>query len=200
MTQASLNANIAVNVPPTVSLTLTHEQFIELARANGDLRLERAATGHLIIMPPTGSETGNKNADLSGQLWLWNRQTQQGVVFDSSTGFHLPNGSDRSPDAAWIRQDRWDAIASAEQQGFAPICPDFVLELRSPADNLAPLQAKMREYQDNGARLGWLIDRSHQTVEIYRRDREVEVLERPATLAGEDILPGFVLDLAVVWD
>ncbi|MCC5600190.1 Uma2 family endonuclease [Nostoc favosum] len=199
MTQANLSQTLAVNIPPTLTLTVTHDQFVQLALANRDLQLERTATGELIVMPPTGSDTGKRNFDIAGQLWLWNRQTKLGVAFDSSTGFYLPNGSDRSPDAAWIRQERWDALTLEQQEIFAPICPDFVLELRSKNDSIEKLRAKMREYIENGACLGWLIDRKNQKVEIYRQSRDVEVLNKPANLSGEDILPGFVLDLTEVW-
>lgn len=199
MTQSNLSQAIAVNIPPTLTLTVTHEQFAQLALANRDLQLERTATGELIVMPPTGSETGKRNFDIAGQLWLWNRQTKLGVAFDSSTGFHLPNGSDRSPDAAWVQQHRWEALTAEQQDTFAPICPDFVLELRSKNDNMEPLRAKMREYLENGARLGWLIDRKNKKVEIFRQNRDVEVLDNPATLSGENVLPGFVLDLTEFW-
>lgn len=134
-----------------------------------------------------------------GLLRLWNRQTQLGKTFDSSGGFHLPNGADRSPDASWISRERWEALTPEEQEGFAPICPDFVVELRSKSDNMEPLRAKMREYMDNQARLGWLIDRKNRKVEIYRQGRDVEVLDNPTSLSGEDVLPGFVLDLTEVW-
>jgi len=151
-------------------------------------------------MPPTGSDTGNKNADILGQLWLWNRQTQLGQIFDSSSGFHLPNGADRSPDVSWIGQDRWDTLTPEEKSGFAPLCPDFVLELRSKNDSLESLQQKMQEYQENGAKLGWLIDRSRKKVEIYRPKKSVEVQNSPNSLSGEDILPGFTLDLSEIWN
>ncbi|RCJ42750.1 hypothetical protein A6770_07690 [Nostoc minutum NIES-26] len=200
MTQANLSQTLAINIPSTLTLTVTHEQFIELALANRDLQLERTATGELIVMPPTASDTGNKNFDIAGQLWLWNRQTKLGVAFDSSSGFHLPNGSDRSPDAAWIRQDRWDALSTEQQETFAPICPDFVLELRSKNDSMEKLRTKMREYIDNGASLGWLIDRKNKQVEIYRPNQNVEALNHPASLLGEDVLPGFVLDLTEMWN
>ena len=200
MTQADLSQAIAINIPPTLTLTVTHEQLVQLAIANRDLQLERTAAGELIVMPPTGGTTGKRNADIEGQLWLWNRQTQLGVVFDSSTGFHLPNGADRSPDAAWVRQDRWNALTPEQQDGFVPLCPDFVLELRSKNDNMEPLRTKMREYMENGACLGWLIDRKNKKVEIYRQNQDVEVLDNPTTLSGEDVLPGFVLDLAEVWN
>ncbi|MBD2365072.1 Uma2 family endonuclease [Anabaena minutissima FACHB-250] len=199
MTKTNLSPTLAVNIPPNLTLTVSHEQFVKLALANRDLQLERTATGELIVMPPTGSDTGYRNLDIAGQLWLWNRQTKLGVAFDSSSGFHLPNDSDRSPDAAWIRQDRWDALSIEQQETFAPICPDFVLELRSKNDSIEKLRAKMREYIDNGARLGWLIDRKNQQVEIYRPGQDVEVLNRPVSLSGESVLPGFVLDLTEVW-
>lgn len=188
--------NPTITIPKTFKVS--HEQFKELAAVNRDLRLEITATGELIVMPPTGSDTGNRNLDIEGQLWLWNRQTKLGVVFDSSTGFHLPNGAVRSPDASWVKLERWEALTPKEREGFAPICPDFVVELRSPSDSIETLRAKMREYMENGASLGWLIDRKSRKVEIYRQGRDVEVLE-PTTLSGEDVLPGFVLDLTEVW-
>jgi Uma2 family endonuclease len=186
-----------ITLPSTLKLTidLTDEQFFQLCQNNRDLRFERTASGELIIMPPTGSETGNRNIDLSYQLQAWSRQNNLGLAFDSSSGFKLPNGADRSPDASWVRRDRWDALTPEEQQGFAPLCPDFVVELLSPSDSVKIAQAKMREYMENGARLGWLINRKNQRVEIYRQGQDVEILENPATLSGEDVLPGFVLDL-----
>ncbi|MBD2691294.1 Uma2 family endonuclease [Anabaena catenula] len=199
MTQANVSPVMAVNIPTTITLKISHEQFVDLALANRDLQLERTATGELIILPPTGSYTGKRNFDIAGQLWLWNRQNKLGKAFNSSTGFHLPNGADRSPDAAWVRQERWDALSLEQQESFAPICPDFVLELRSKTDSLEKLQAKMREYIENGASLGWLIDRKNQRVEIYRPGKDVDVLDHPVTLSGEDVLPGFVLDLSEVW-
>ena len=131
MTQANFSKAIAVNIPSTLTLSITHEEFVELARANRDLQLERTATGELIVMPPTGGTTGNRNFDIAGQLWFWNRYTKLGIAFDSSTGFYLPNGAERSPDAAWVRQDRWDALTPEQQDEFVPLCPDFLLELRS---------------------------------------------------------------------
>ncbi|MCF2145733.1 Uma2 family endonuclease [Desmonostoc muscorum LEGE 12446] len=199
MTQAKSQA-IAVIIPSTLTLTVTHEQLVQLALANRDLQLERTATGELIVMAPTGGTTGNKNSDIEGQLWFWNRQTKLGKTFNSSTGFHLPNGADRSPDAAWVRQDRWDTLTKEQQDGFVPLCPDFVLELRSKNDNMEPLRAKMREYLENGACLGWLIDRKNKKVEIYIPGRNVQVLDNPVTLSGEDVLPGFILDLTEVWN
>ena len=189
-----------LNLPSTLKLTISHEQFVQLAWVNQNLQLERTATGELIVMPPTGSDTGNKNADILGQLWLCNRHTQLGQIFDSSSGFHLPNGADRSPDVSWISQDRWDTLTPEEKSGFAPLCPDFVLELRSKHDSLESLQQKMQEYQENGAKLGWLIDRTRKKVEIYRPKKSVEVQNSPNSLSGEDILPGFTLDLSEIWN
>lgn len=199
MTTENPLPTLAVEIPPTLTLTVSHEQFVQLALANRDLQLERSATGELIVMPPTGSETGNRNSDIQGQIWLWNRQAKLGKTFDSSSGFNLPNGADRSPDAAWVRQEKWDALTPEERKGFAPICPDFVLELRSETDRMERLRAKMREYLENGASLGWLLDRKNKKVEIYRPGQDVEVLEHPLSLSGENVLPGFVLDLTEVW-
>ncbi len=191
-----MNALI-LNLPPI--LKLTDEQFEQLAAANRDLRLELTAEGELVIMPPTGGNTGKRNIDLSFQLQAWNRQNQLGVAFDSSTAFRLPNGAERSPDASWVRQARWDALTPEQQDTFPPLCPDFVVELRSRTDSLEELRAKMREYLNNGLQLGWLIDPKTRQVEIYLRDRPIEVLQSPTTLSGEDVLPGFVLDLQLIF-
>ncbi len=196
---------IPLHSPLELTLELTDEQFFKLCIDNRDLRFERTASGGLIIMPPRGSETGNFNIDLSYQLQSWSRQNKHlGIAFDSSTGFKLPDGTDISPDAAWIRRDRWDALTAEEKKKFAPLCPDFVVELReaklsrreSTTDSLEKLRAKMKVYVKNGARLGWLLDRKNRKVEIFRQGREVEILDAPATLSGEDVLPGFVLDLS----
>lgn len=186
----------AIQIPST--LKITQEQFELLCAANRDVRLERTALGELVIMPPTGGNTGKRNIDLSFQLQAWTRRTRLGVAFDSSTAFRLPNGADRSPDAAWVSQVRWDALTLQQQDTFPPLCPDFVIELRSATDTLESLHKKMQEYLDNGLCLGWLIDPKHKKVEIYRPSRPVEVLENPATLSGEEVLPGFVLDLALI--
>ncbi|MCC3435062.1 MAG: Uma2 family endonuclease [Oscillatoriales cyanobacterium] len=199
MVETNSSADIALNIPPALTLTVTREQFVELAIANRELQLERTATGELIVNPPTGGETGYRNLDIEGQIWLWNRRTRLGKAFNSSTGFHLPNGADRSPDAAWVRQERWDALTPEQKEGFIPLSPDFVVELRSKTDRIKPLQDKMQEYMENQVRLGWLIDRKNRKVEIYRQNQELELLENPATLSGEDVLPGFVLDLTEVW-
>ncbi|ACK70787.1 protein of unknown function DUF820 [Gloeothece citriformis PCC 7424] len=176
-------------------IKLTSDEFFKICQENPDLKLERTAKGELIIMSPTGGETGKRNSDISGQLWLWNEQTQLGEVFDSSTGFSLPNGADRSPDAAWVEKSRWEALTPSQREKFIPLCPDFVIELLSPSDSLKKTQEKMQEYKDNGCRLGWLINRQKKEVEIYRIDQKVEVLNCPKTLSGENILPNFVLNL-----
>jgi Uma2 family endonuclease len=186
---------IALPSPLELTVELTDEQFFQLCQDNRDFRFERTASGGLIIMSPTGSETGRRNSDLNFQLKTWSRQNNLGVVFDSSTGFKLPDGTDISPDAAWVRRDRWDALTPEQKEKFAPICPDFVVKLRSASDSLEKLRAKMKVYIKNGASLGWLLDRQNGTVEISRQDRDVEILDSPATLSGEDVLPGFVLDL-----
>jgi Uma2 family endonuclease len=178
-----------------LKIDLTEEQFWQLCRNNRDYQFELTSTGELQIMPPTGGETGNLNIEIAYQLQGWSRQNNLGKAFDSSTGFKLPNGANRSPDASWIKIERWNALKPEQQESFPPICPDFVVELRSRTDSLADLQAKMREYIQNGASLGWLLDRKNQRVEIYRLNQEVEVLQNPTTLSGEDVLPGFILDL-----
>lgn len=195
-----MNTNtVSLPAPLELNIDLTDEQFFQLCLDNRDLRFERTATGELIIMPPTGSETGDRNAELTYQLRAWSRQNKLGKSFDSSSGFKLPNGAERSPDASWVKMERWNTLTQAEKERFAPLCPDFVVELMSPSDSIEKTRAKMREYIDNGARLGWLINRQQQQVEIYRPNREVEILASPQTLSGEDILPGFVLDLAEIW-
>lgn len=188
---------LTLNVPLAVGLT--DEQFYQLCVANEQWRLELTAKGELIIMSPTGGESGIRNSDINLQLGLWNRQTKLGKVFDSSTEFRLPNGSKRSPDASWVRLQRWEALSGEERKRFPPLCPDFVIELRSETDSLNELRAKMREYRDNGARLGWLIDPQTPLVEIYRCTVDVETLsfsvDAPPQLSGEEVLPGFALDL-----
>ncbi|MBE9257042.1 Uma2 family endonuclease [Dolichospermum sp. LEGE 00246] len=188
-------------LPPhlTLNINLTDEEFFQLCQNNRDLRFERTAAGELIIMPPTGSDTGNRNFDIAVELGIWNKQTKLGKGFDSSTGFKLPNGKDISPDVAWIKKERWDSLTPQQQNKFAPIAPDFVIELRSSSDNLKPLQEKMQEYIDNGVKLAWLIDRKQRKVFIYRPGQAVEELDNPQTLTGEDLLPGFILDLSLIW-
>ncbi|OCR00988.1 hypothetical protein BCD67_06410 [Oscillatoriales cyanobacterium USR001] len=188
---------LILNNPETSPIT--EDQFHQLCITNRELKLERTAKGDLIIMPPTGGETSKFNSEVNLDLGLWNRQTKLGIIFDSSGGFKLPNGADRSPDAAWIPLAKWESLTPEQQEKFPPICPDFVIELRSPSDSLKPLQEKMQEYLDNGTRLGWLINRKNRQVEIYRQGREKEILDNPTTLSGEDVLPGFVLNLSLIW-
>jgi Uma2 family endonuclease len=187
---------LALQFPETIQLT--EEQFLDICQVNPDLRLEKTATGNLIIMPPTGGETGKQNAGINAQLWLWNQQKNQGEVFDSSTGFKLPNGSYRAPDASWIPQEKWQQLTAEQKKKFLPFCPDFVIELRSPNDQLSTLQAKMAEYLENGMRLGWLIDPDNQQVEIYRQSKPKETLKNPQSLSGEMVLPQFILHLNTI--
>ncbi len=188
---------LSITLDPIVQLT--DAQFYQLCQLNPDLKFERSAVGELLIMPPTGGETGRRNATLISRFIVWNEQSQLGEVFDSSTCFKLPNGADRSPDVSWVRRDRWDALTLQEKEKFPPIAPDFVLELMSPSDNLKAAQTKMQEYRDNGVELGWLVNRQNRTVEVYRPDQPVEILQSPATLSGEDVLLGFRIDLKFVW-
>lgn len=178
---------------------LTDEKLFQLCQNNRDLRFERSSQGELSIMAPEGSDTGMRSSDLNGQLWLWNQREKLGLTFSSSAGFTLPNGAMRSPDVSWIIRERWQALTLEEQSKFAPICPDFAIELMSPSDSLSLTQAKMREYQDNGTKLGWLINRQARQAEIYRIGRPVEILNAPTTLSGEDVLPEFVLNLESIW-
>ena len=184
---------LTLNLDPIIHLT--EEQFYQLCQANRDVKFERTADGELIVMPPTGGESGRRNFKIAQQLANWADIDGTGVGFDSSTGFKLPNGADRSPEAAWVKLERGEALTPEQRLKFPRLAPDFVIELRSATDELNPLQNKMQEYRDNGVRLSWLIDPQNQRVEIYRPGRDVEVLQSPATLSGEDVLPHFVLDL-----
>jgi Uma2 family endonuclease len=188
---------ITLDLRPLIDLS--DEQFYQLCQANPDIRLERTANGELIVMPPTGGNTGKRNFSLIYQLGAWvEKNSELGVGFDSSTEFNLPSGGDRSPDAAWVKMERWQSLTDEEQDAFPPICPDFVIELRSRTDNLKELQDKMQEYLKSGLRLGWLIDPKNKRVEIYRQGQAMEVLQSPTTLSGEDVLPGFVLYLSQI--
>ncbi|AFZ15329.1 protein of unknown function DUF820 [Crinalium epipsammum PCC 9333] len=179
---------------------ITPEQFLEICQANQDLRLELTASGEVIIMPPTFPWTGQINSRLNAQLWNWNDRTNLGIVFDSSTGFTLPNSAVRSPDASWVSNERWNSLTETQKKSeFSPIAPDFVIELRSSSDAIKTLREKMQEYIDNGVRLAWLIDPQTKQVEIYRQNQQVEVLNSPDTVNGEDVLPGFVLNLNKIW-
>ena len=180
-------------------LDLTDDQFYDLCRAHPEVKFERSPAGHLIIMAPTGGSTGYRNSEVNADLVIWNRQTQLGKVFDSSTCFRLPQGGDRSPDLAWVRQDRWDALTPEQQDKFPPLAPDFVLELMSPSDTLAEAQAKMEEYQQSGVGLGWLIDPKHRQIWIYRLGQAPQLLDNPDRIGGEGVLPGFHLDPSLLW-
>ncbi|MBF2046010.1 MAG: Uma2 family endonuclease [Leptolyngbya sp. IPPAS B-1204] len=177
------------------SVELTDDQFYHLCRANDDLQFERTPKGELVIMPPVGGVSGNREAGLISRVWLWNEEANLGKVFSSSTIFRLPNGGDRSPDVAWVQLERWTALTPEEQEKFPPICPDFVIELRSRTDSLESLREKMQEYLNSGLRLGWLINPQDQQVEIYRPNQAPEMLGFPVRLSGEEVLPGFVLNL-----
>ncbi len=186
--------SVTLDLRPT--LELTDQQFEQICQSNPDLKFERTALGALVIVALTGGETGRRNIKLSARLENWSSQANLGVAFDSSTGFRLPNGSIRSPDAAWIRLDRWQSLTADQRRKIVPLCPDFVVELRSSSDERDDLQAKLQEYLENGVRLGWLIDPELQEVEIYVPSRSVEVLIHPRYVSGDDILPGFQLDLS----
>lgn len=190
-------AAIVLDLSPVVDLT--DDQFYALCRANHELRFERTAEGEILIMPPTGTETGRRNFKLNTLFGIWVMQDGTGFGFDSSTAFKLPNGATRSPDASWIARERYDALTEDEKKKFSPICPDFVAELRSRTDALAELREKMEEYVANGARLGWLIDPLERRVYVYRPGAEAEVLDAPEQVAGDPVLPGFTLRLAEIW-
>jgi Uma2 family endonuclease len=193
-----LSSPIVLKMPP--QLQMTEEQFFEFCQINQDLRIERNKFGDISIMSPTGSETGNRDARIIQQLMNWADEDGTGIAFSSSTGFTLSTGAERSPDAAWIQLNRWNALSPEQQQRFASICPDFVVELRSQGDRLKPLQEKMLEYmQEPGIQLGWLIDRSSRKVYIYRPATEVDFLENPDTVSGDPVLPGFELNLSKIW-
>ncbi|RUT06588.1 hypothetical protein DSM106972_028450 [Dulcicalothrix desertica PCC 7102] len=195
----NIDAMTAITIDFNSVVKLTDDQFYQLCQDNPDIKFERNQWGKLVIMPPTGGETGKRNAKLTTRFVVWNEQTQLGEVFDSSTCFKLPNGADRSPDVSWIQLERWNGLTDAQREKFPPIAPDFVLELMSPSDSLSETQAKMREYIEAKVRLGWLIDRKNRRVEIYRLGQQVEILDAPTTLSGEDVLPGFILDMQFVW-
>jgi len=189
---------ITLNLKPLI--VLNPEHFLQICASNPDTKLELSSEGDLVIMSPTGGESGIRNNKLTVRVGIWTEQDGTGVSFDSSTMFQLPNGAFPSPDAAWVELSRWNALSKSDKQGFPPICPDFVVELRSQSDTLKSLQNKMQEYMDNGAKLGWLIDPFHRRVEIYRRGQPKEVLINPSELSGENILPNFVLFLQGILD
>ncbi len=188
---------ITLYLPP--SIQITDDQFFEICQINELIKIERNVDGSLILKPLLGGINSNINAGLTAQLANWNDDKSQGVVFGSDVGFILPNGAIRSPSAAWMKLERWDALTEEEKEKFPPICPDFLIELMSPSDSFKTTQEKMQEYIDNGVRLGILINRKSRQVEIYRPGKEVEVLDSPDTVSGEDVLKGFVLNLVMIW-
>ena len=182
------------------AVEMTDEQFLQFCADNGDLRFELTAKKELIVMPPAGLGSGWRELRVGRRLDTWAEEDGTGMAYGPSAGFRLPNGAVRAPDASWLRLSRRDGLTEDERERIAPICPDFVLEIRSPSDSLAVVQAKMQEYMENGARLGWLIDPFQRRVHVYRPGQPVEVLEDPATVAGEDVLPGFDLNLSEIWE
>ncbi len=188
---------LVLQMPPVWEMS--PDNFFDFCQLNSHLRIERNATGKLIIMSPAGSETGNRNFKLIQQLANWTDQDGSGIGFDSSAGFILPNGATRSPDASWIKLTKWNSLSAEQKTKFAPICPDFVVELKSPSDSLQLLQDKMQEYIDNGASLGWLIDRTARQVYIYVPGNDVKCLDNSQTIDGSPLLADFVLDLTKIW-
>ncbi len=189
---------LRLHVPPAVSMT--GDRFFEFCQLNRDLRIERSAQGDVLIMSPTGGRTGARNAELIMQLRQWAKTNASGIAFDSSAGFTLPNGAVRSPDAAWVSRSRLSGLSDDQREKFLPLCPDFVVELLSPSDDLPTVRAKLEEYLVNGAQLGWLIDPEQRRIEVYRPGAPVQRFDNPATLSGEPLLGGFILDLATIWD
>ena len=188
-----------LNLKPLAN-PITVEHFEQLCQLNPNLRLETNRKGELIILSPTGFETGKNNADLLVQFGIWNRQYKLGIVCDSSTGFILPNGAIRSPDVSWIAKERVAKFSKEEKAKFLPITPDFALELMSPSDRLQDIQAKMQEYKDNGVKLGWLINPQQQQVEIFQIAQPIKVIDRPSTLLGEEVLPDLIIELDFIWE
>lgn len=182
------------------ALKITDDQFEQVVLANPEWNFEQTAEGELIIVPPTGGTSGRRNSSLTHQLEAWvEANLKLGESFDSNTLFVLPNGAKRSPDASWVKRSRWESLTRKQQDGYVPLCPDFVVELRSPTDDLKSLQAKMLEYIENGVELGWLINPQDLIVEIYRPRQQVKLVQSPLTLSGEGVLPGFVLKLERIW-
>jgi Uma2 family endonuclease len=199
LTEPQVNiGHVTLRIRPAIEMT--DDEFFALCQLNRDLRFERTSQGDIIIMAPTGAETGIRNSSITGQLYNWAKLDGTGAVFDSSTGFKLPNGADRSPDAAWIPRSRLATLTAEQKEKFLPLCPDFVIELLSPTDALSTTQAKMTEYIENGSQLGWLIDPEVRQVHVYRPHKAVVVLENAAEIAADPELPGFVLDLREIWE
>lgn len=196
---------VRIEHPPVVlhtrpALEMDEEQFFEFCQLNRDWRIERSAEGDLEVMVPTGGETSDRNAEITTQLRLWAKRDGRGITFDSNGGFVLPNGAMRSPDASWVRREQLAPLTAEQKQRFLPLCPDFVIELRSPSDPLAIIEAKMREYVENGARLGWLLDPLERKAHVYRPGEPVRVRDNPDGLYGDPVLSGFVLDLKPIWE
>jgi len=193
-------SEIALEIDLRPLRSISESDFVALCEANPELRLERTAGGDIIIMAPEGGQSGRASTVLVTALEFWAMRDGSGTVFGSSTGFRLPNGATRSPDVAWVRLSRLAALTLAEKRGFLPLCPDFAIELRSPTDRVPVLQAKMGEYVANGTALGWLIDPEARSVWVYRPERPVEHLDRPARVAGDPEMPGLVMDLGPIWE
>jgi Uma2 family endonuclease len=190
-----------INMPITFKSegVMTDQEFFRFCQMNDTMEFERDAQHNIILISPTGSFTGGFNSKILIELGIWNKVAVTGEIFDSSTGFMLPNGAVRSPDVSWIKNERWNLLTQDQKEQFAPICPDFVIEIRSKSDGLTYLQDKMKEFIENGVQLGWLIDRFENNVYIYREDKTIEIIETlETTLSGEDVLPGFVLNLAAI--
>jgi Uma2 family endonuclease len=199
LTEPQVNlGHVTLRIRPAIEMT--DDEFFALCQLNRDLRFERTSQGDIIIMAPTGAETGIRNSSITGQLYIWVKRDGTGVVFDSSTGFKLPNGADRSPDAAWIPRSSLAALTAEQKEKFLPLCPDFVIELMSPTDALSLTQAKMAEYIENGSRLGWLIDPDARQIHVYRPRQTVVIMENLLEISADPELPGFVLDLREIWE
>src|SRR5437867_4560965 len=188
---------LIVHTRPVIDMD--NEQFYQFCRLNGDLQIERTAEGDIIIMAPEGGSSGRGSSQLTVAFGLWAERDGTGQVFGSSTGFNLPNGATRSPDVAWVRNERIDSLTDEQWQKFLPLCPDFVLELRSPSDSVQTLQKKMEEYRESGAQLGWLLDPMNKQVHVYRQGAPAEVLDAPTSVSGEPLLRGFVLAVPQIW-
>jgi len=199
LTEPQVNlGHVTLRIRPAIEMT--DDEFFALCQLNRDLRFERTSQGDIIIMAPTGAETGVRSSSITGQLYIWAKRDGKGVVFDSSTGFKLPNGADRSPDAAWIPRSRLATLTAEQKEKFLPLCPDFVVELLSPTDALSATQAKMTEYTENGSQLGWLIDPELRQVHVYRPRQAVVIKENLLEISADPELPGFVLDLREIWE
>jgi len=192
----SWNPALALKLAPLVSLD--DDQLFAFCQLNRDLRIERDAEGVLVLMAPAGGASSARNLEVCRQLANWAQVDGSGITFDSSAGFILPNGAMRSPDAAWVRRERWDGLSAEQREKFVPLCPDFVVELRSPSDRLVTLQRRLRELIRNGAQLGWLIDPGRRVVQIYRAGEPVETLLVPSTISADPLLPGFLLDMRAI--